>query len=101
MNLKDQHFILTLRDHFCEKLKQIKPVQNNVAFSMPTANRLSGQDEWTLEYLDVTRVQPIIEAFDDKALGFIKVAEVNTFTTTRPENWRSVSEGSSSRLAHD
>ena len=99
MNLKDQHFILTLRDHFCEKLEQIKLVQNDAAFSMPAANQVSSQDEWTLEYLNVTRIQPIIGAFDDKALGFINVAEVNTFTTTRPENWRSVSEGS--RLAHD
>ncbi|KAM5542274.1 hypothetical protein V8D89_004147 [Ganoderma adspersum] len=87
VNLKDQHFVRALRDHFCEKLEQIKRVQNDATLSMPTANQVSGQDEWTLEYLDVTRVQPIIEAFDDEALGFIKVANVNTFTTTRPENW--------------
>ena len=53
---------------------------------MPT-HQLSGQDEWTLEYINITRVQPIIEAFDDDASGFITVAEVNTFTKARPEDW--------------
>lgn len=44
--------------------------------------------EWTLDWITITRLQPIIEAFDDDASGFITVAEVNKFTTSRPRNWR-------------
>lgn len=44
--------------------------------------------EWTLEWITITRLQPIIEAFDDDASGFITVAEVNRFTTSRPRDWR-------------
>lgn len=34
------------------------------------------------------RLQPISEAFDDDASGFITVNEANTFTTSRPLDWR-------------
>ena len=54
------------------------------------ARQLGQEDEWTLEHINVSRVQPIIEAFDDDASGFITVTEVNAFTTARPENWRYV-----------
>ena len=46
------------------------------------------QDEWALTYLDVRWLQPIRESFDDDASGYITVAEVNTFTNTRPPSWR-------------
>ncbi|CDO69805.1 hypothetical protein BN946_scf184803.g3 [Trametes cinnabarina] len=49
--------------------------------------RISEQDEWTLEYISVTRLQAIIEAFDDDASGFITIAEVNTFTASKPHHW--------------
>ena len=62
-------------------------MKNGATPTVPT-QQLSGQDEWTLEYINITRVQPIIEAFDDDASGFITVAEVNTFTKARPEDWR-------------
>ena len=88
-SVKDRHFVLALRDYFREKLEQVKRVKNGTTPTVPS-RQLSSQDEWTLEYINVTRVQPIIEAFDDDASGFITVTEVNTFTTARPENWRSV-----------
>ena len=62
-------------------------MKNGATPTVPT-QQLSGQDEWNLEYINITRVQPIIEAFDDDASGFITVAEVNTFTKARPEDWR-------------
>ncbi|KAI0757704.1 hypothetical protein C8Q80DRAFT_1216217 [Daedaleopsis nitida] len=84
-NVKARHLVLALRDYFREKLDQMKRVKSGLT---PTVTRqLSEQDEWALEYVNITRLQPIIEAFDDDASGFITVAEVNTFTTARPDNW--------------
>ncbi|KAI1785577.1 hypothetical protein LXA43DRAFT_899476 [Ganoderma leucocontextum] len=85
-SVKGRHFVHALQDYFYEKLDQLKRAKNG---AMPTvhAGQLCPQDEWTLEYVNITRVQPIIEAFDDDASGFISVAEVNTFTTARPETW--------------
>jgi hypothetical protein len=48
----------------------------------------TNQDEWAIKYVDVMWVQPILEAFDDDASGFITVAEVNRFTRSRPADWR-------------
>jgi hypothetical protein len=33
------------------------------------------EDDWALAYLNVSRLQPISEAFDDDASGFVTVAE--------------------------
>ncbi|PIL29961.1 hypothetical protein GSI_07872 [Ganoderma sinense ZZ0214-1] len=89
-SVKDRHFVLALRDYFREKLEQGKRSKDGATPTVPTS-QLNAQDEWTLEYINVTRVQPIIEAFDDDASGFITVTEVNAFTRARPENWRRVS----------
>jgi hypothetical protein len=48
-------------------------------------------DAWAIKFIDVTRLQPILEAFDDDASGFITITEVNYFTSSRPIEWRSVS----------
>lgn len=53
------------------------------------ASQLQIEDlEWTLEWITLTRLQPIIEAFDDDTSGFITIAEVNKFTTACPHGWR-------------
>ena len=85
--MKARHFVLALRDHFREKLDHLKRAQKGAT---PTVSmrQLSEKDEWTLEYVNITRLQPIIEAFDDDASGFITVGEANAFTTSRPANWR-------------
>ena len=70
--VKGREFVVELRNHF-------------------RVLSLSGKDAWTLEYIDVNRVQAIVEAFGDEAAcsGYITVAEVNTFTSSpRPYNWR-------------
>lgn len=43
---------------------------------------------WTLEWITITRLQSIMEAFDDDGSGFISVAEANRLTTSRPHDWR-------------
>ncbi len=45
-------------------------------------------DLWALEYVNVFRVQPLIEALDDDVSSFVTVAEVNVFTAARPLGWR-------------
>jgi len=72
-----------------DKLKEIATVANNVIPSMPP------DDQWTLEYISVHRVKPLIEAVDDDCSSFASVAEVNAFTASRPEGWRYVLEVSS------
>jgi hypothetical protein len=76
---------MALRDYFQEKWDA--PPADGATASAPH-NRSS--DEWALAYLNVVRLQPISEAFDDDASGFVTVAEVNTFTTSRPLDWRYV-----------
>jgi len=44
-------------------------------------------DKWALEYISVSRVQPILEAFDDDGTGFVSLREANVFTTSRPKDW--------------
>ena len=78
---------MTLRDHFRDKAEGIEIDPSEIIYKSKEEMRI---DEWTLEYINVTRLQPIIEAFDDDASGFITVAEVNAFTTARPDNWRYV-----------
>jgi len=53
-------------------------------------NGSSNADAWAMKFIDVMWVQPIMEAFDDDASGFITVTEVNTFTKSRPQEWRLV-----------
>lgn len=46
------------------------------------------QDRWTLSYINVFRVQQLMEAIDTDVSSFISVPEINTFTAARPPDWR-------------
>lgn len=78
--------MIALRDYFQEKRKK-------QAEGKPMDGLQDGisVDEWAITYLNILRLQPITEAFDDDASGFITVSEVNTFTTSRPQGWRYIS----------
>jgi hypothetical protein len=85
-NVKARHFVLALRDHYLEKLTSEAngvPDMGSSAISNST-----DPDAWAIKYIDVMWVQPILEAFDDDASGFITVSEVNRFTSSRPVDWR-------------
>ncbi|RPD59328.1 hypothetical protein L226DRAFT_314748 [Lentinus tigrinus ALCF2SS1-7] len=86
-NVKGRYFVLALRDYFREHFDKIKRRKSNATPMVKSTRHISEEDEWALEYINVTRLQPIIEAFDDDASGFITVAEVNAFTKARPDNW--------------
>ncbi|RPD56321.1 hypothetical protein L226DRAFT_469232 [Lentinus tigrinus ALCF2SS1-7] len=85
-NVKARHFVLALRDYFSDRMDEVKRVRNGET-SLTPPRPISEEDEWTLEYINITRLQPIAEAFDDDASGFITVAEVNAFTQARPDDW--------------
>lgn len=46
------------------------------------------EDEWALQYITISRIQPLLEAFDDDASSLVSVSEVNAFTKARPNGWR-------------
>ena len=84
--------VVALRDHFRERFDLLRQAKDCATGALPESgrHRLSDEDEWTLKYIDITRVQPISEAFDSDASGFITVQEVNAFTDSpsRPRDWR-------------
>ncbi|RPD59323.1 hypothetical protein L226DRAFT_548402 [Lentinus tigrinus ALCF2SS1-7] len=84
-NVKARHFVLALRDYCVEKLD--KRQEHETFSGCENGTEVTLEDEWTLEYINVTRLQAIIEAFDDDASGFITVGEANAFAASRPMNW--------------
>ena len=85
-NVKARHFVLALRDHFLDKHElETKGVPD---VGTTAINDSTNPDAWAIKYVDIMWVQPILEAIDDDASGFITVAEVNRFTSSRPTDWR-------------
>ncbi len=104
-SVKAKHLILALHDYFTDRLKA--PTRGSSPISMlspsgfepggpikspisPGDFSLKGKtDQWTLAYLNISHLQPILEAVDDDATGFITIKEINTFTNvkSRPPNW--------------
>ncbi|KAK0432641.1 hypothetical protein EV421DRAFT_1719390, partial [Armillaria borealis] len=104
-SVKAKHLILALHDYFTDRLRA--PTQSSSPTGMlspppfetgspikspisPGDFPLRGKtDQWTLAYLNVSHLQPILEAVDDDATGFITIKEINTFTNvkSRPTNW--------------
>lgn len=67
---------MALHDYYVEKA------------AVEASGSLSVPDNWALDYINIGRVRDILEAVDDDAGGFVTVNEVNTFTRSRPWNWR-------------
>ena len=80
--------MLALRDHF---LEQLAAEAEGVVGMTSTIYSSRNPDVWAIKFIDVTRLQPILEAFDDDASGFITISEMNRFTSSRPADWRFVS----------
>ncbi|CAL1705902.1 unnamed protein product [Somion occarium] len=70
-NVKARLFVTTLRDHFREKARE----------SFADTNRA---DDWTLQYIGIHWLHPIMEAFDDDYSGYVTVVELNEFTDSLP-----------------
>ncbi|KAH9064500.1 hypothetical protein EDB87DRAFT_1680408 [Lactarius vividus] len=84
-NVKARHFVLAFRDYYFEKLTS--EAQGARGVSTTAINTSRDPDAWAIKFIDVTRLQPILEAFDDDASGFITISEMNRFTSSRPEDW--------------
>ncbi|KAF8529742.1 hypothetical protein BU17DRAFT_36449, partial [Hysterangium stoloniferum] len=84
-SVKARHFVMALRDYFHEKWNVDSP--DGTTPEDVVAQEKHPDDEWALAYINTVRLQPISEAFDDDASGFITLAEVNTLTTSRPLGW--------------
>ncbi|KDR79356.1 hypothetical protein GALMADRAFT_265823 [Galerina marginata CBS 339.88] len=96
-SVKAKNFVLTLRDHLA------------IDHSMPgtpyapsplllSSTRLPGSekphsdqlkpedsDEWVFDFINVSHVQPVVEAMDEDGSGFINVKEANKFALSRPK----------------
>ncbi|PIL33406.1 hypothetical protein GSI_04028 [Ganoderma sinense ZZ0214-1] len=83
--VKARHLVLAMYDYYLQK----KEDQDHASDQLKTRGIRSfdGIDAWTLEYIDLRHVQPIIEAFDEDTSGYVTIQEVNNFTTSRPQGW--------------
>ncbi|KAI9438366.1 hypothetical protein H4582DRAFT_1815213 [Lactarius indigo] len=84
-NVKARHFVLAFRDYYLEKLTSEAQGVRGMSTSAFSTSR--DPDAWAIKFIDVMRLQPILEAFDDDASGFITITEMNRFTSSRPIEW--------------
>jgi hypothetical protein len=86
--VKARHFVLALRDYYLEK--PTSGTDNVLGMSTAGVNCALDPDAWAIKYIDIARLQSILEAIDDDASGFITIGEMNRFTASRPIDWRLV-----------
>ena len=109
--MKGRHFVLALFDYligkgnraaletvktFISSNTQVEAVGSGNAGVPAISNETPASatqaqavvDDWAVPYMNVLHLQPILEAFDDDATGFVSVKEANEFTSSRPEDWR-------------
>ncbi|KAI3602849.1 hypothetical protein WG66_011217 [Moniliophthora roreri] len=84
-SVKARHFVLALHDHYNDDLPTNKSTSELPRPS--TGPDFLKEDKWALSYINISHVQPILEAFDDDGTGFITIKEVNAFVDSRPEGW--------------
>ena len=46
------------------------------------------KDRWSLQYIAMNRLRPLVEALDDDGSSSVTVDQVNEFTSSRPKEWR-------------
>jgi len=78
--------VLALRDYYLEKVASESTTIRGISTSTITGSQ--SLDAWAIKYIDIIRLQPILEAIDDDASGFITIGEMNRFTSSRPADWR-------------
>ena len=84
---------MALRDYYTEKYHDgsLQPSDTGEADAAIQLTLVeSQQDAWALPYISMLYIQPLIEAFDDDASGFVTVSEANSFTAARPLDFRFV-----------
>lgn len=113
--VKARQMVMALREHYAEHrrnlhfkdralIENISSAVNSPASSSPKQILFEvtqimselqepdelkyAQDDWALEYITITRIQPLLEAFDDDSSSLVSIAEVNIFTEAKPRDWR-------------
>jgi hypothetical protein len=81
--------VLALRDYYLEKFASESTSVRGISTSAITGSQ--HPDAWAIKFINIMRLQPILEAIDDDASGFITIEEMNRFTVSRPADWRSAS----------
>ncbi|KAI9448651.1 hypothetical protein F5148DRAFT_1153428 [Russula earlei] len=84
-NVKARHFVLAFRDYYLERLNS--GAKSVLGMSTSGINHPVDPDAWAVKYIDIIRLQPIMEAIDDDSSGFITIGEMNRFTASRPIDW--------------
>ncbi|KAK0187865.1 hypothetical protein F5146DRAFT_731520 [Armillaria mellea] len=79
-SVKAKHLVLALHDYFIEKLRPLGRPYDPIPAEYE-------KDQWTLAYLNSPHLQPLLEAIDDDATGFITIREINTFVESKPKEW--------------
>ncbi|KZT25952.1 hypothetical protein NEOLEDRAFT_293094 [Neolentinus lepideus HHB14362 ss-1] len=109
--VKARHFIVAVHDHYTERLGHVAETEviirsrqlgeeidqdsqsdegyAEVKVTQESPPSIDPKDQWALQYIGVVRLQPLIEAFDDDASGFISILEANQFSDPRirPQSW--------------
>ncbi|TBU40766.1 hypothetical protein BD309DRAFT_992844 [Dichomitus squalens] len=89
--VKARHLVLAIHDYYLQKRDEqeqdIKARRSLKIDGTQKRRSISEDDAWTLEYIDLMHLQPVIEALDEDASGYITIQEVNQFTMSRPEGW--------------
>ncbi|TFK64974.1 hypothetical protein BDN72DRAFT_962869 [Pluteus cervinus] len=96
-SVKARYFVLALHDYFSHQSSRsesnIPSETSTRVVASPTRSLITNHspawfdDKWTLSYVNVAHVQPILEAVDDDGSGFVSINEVNTFVASRPPEW--------------
>ena len=87
-NVKTRLFVMTLRDNYSDIPTHASAVVTHALGNATAGN--SHKDDWAFEYINVTYLQPIMEAFDDDGSGYVTITEVNRFVDALPAEieWR-------------
>ena len=108
---KARSLVMALREYYYERqgisdsdsgdhkaLKEIREIlsfQHDSEFKkgqdvpLGATRSIRAEDEWALQYITISRVQHLMEAFDDDSSSLVSISEVNAFTNARPRDWRS------------
>ncbi|KAI0646024.1 hypothetical protein C8Q79DRAFT_730049 [Trametes meyenii] len=93
-SVKAKHLVMAIRDHFSEEnsagltaARRLKLDANGQSTAPDSPSTARPDEAWTLQYITVSRVRPLIEAIDDDLSSFVTVSEVNAFTSARPASW--------------
>ena len=92
-------FGIALYEHLEER--SIAGRMGNLVRLKGLEGHLDANDQLAFGALTVPRMQRVVEAIDVDCTGFVTVALINKFTSTRPKSWRFVVVGASTtRLYH-